>query len=168
MKIIRILLISLSAMLVFGCEEPKIHEVTPVNGCEESLYVNVRFNYSLCYPLNILTPLGESDNGDGNRFISFDGRTFMVIFAGYAYSALEIGTLKGEFDKVPDDVAYKRFKDNWYVVSKTNGDTIEYERYIEVDGVTLGFKVRYPASDKEYWDDYLNEFNSNIKFPLQN
>ena len=33
-------------------------------------YVNVRFQYSICYPKDLLVPQGESDNSDGQKFLS--------------------------------------------------------------------------------------------------
>ena len=37
-------------------------------------YTNARFGYSISYPADVLMPQGESDNGDGQKFLSRDGR----------------------------------------------------------------------------------------------
>src|SRR5574341_695767 len=37
-------------------------------------YHNARFNYSISYPFKVLIPQGEAVNGDGQKFLSQDGR----------------------------------------------------------------------------------------------
>src|SRR5215469_6044695 len=41
-------------------------------------YTNVRFQYSICYPEDLLIPQGESQNSDGQKFLAKDGAQLLV------------------------------------------------------------------------------------------
>ena len=41
-------------------------------------YTNVRIQYSICYPEDLLVPQGESPNSDGQKFLEKDGAQLMV------------------------------------------------------------------------------------------
>ncbi len=46
-------------------------------------YRNVRFDYSISYPADLLSPQGESVNEDGQRFVSRDGRTELLVYGSH-------------------------------------------------------------------------------------
>lgn len=129
----------------------------------KNYYHNSNYGYSLHYPEDRLTQLGEPESGDGNRFVSFDGRTFMIIYGSDLPSNADKDILKAKFAKVSDDVFYKKRQDNWFVVSRHNGDSIDYEKYILLDGRILSFRLHYPLDDKVYWDTYLKNLDKYIK-----
>src|ERR1700682_2215290 len=39
---------------------------------------NWRFQYSICYPQDLLVPQGEPENSDGQRFLAKDGAKLVV------------------------------------------------------------------------------------------
>jgi len=43
-------------------------------------YTNVRFAYSICYPADLLAGQGESDNSDGQKFLSRDGSVEVLVY----------------------------------------------------------------------------------------
>ena len=42
------------------------------------LYTNVRFEYAICYPEDLLVPQGKSANSDGQKFLAKDGAELLV------------------------------------------------------------------------------------------
>jgi hypothetical protein len=50
---------------------------------EYRTYHNARFDYSISYPANLLVPQGEAANADGQRFLSRDGRTELLVYGAY-------------------------------------------------------------------------------------
>jgi hypothetical protein len=46
-------------------------------------YHNARFDYSISYPANILVPQGEAENGDGQKFLSGNGRAEMLVYGSH-------------------------------------------------------------------------------------
>ena len=41
-------------------------------------YTNIRYQYALCYPEDLLIPQGESPNNDGQTFLAEDGAQLVV------------------------------------------------------------------------------------------
>lgn len=50
---------------------------------EYRTYHNIRFGYSISYPADSLIPQGEAENGDGQKFLSRDGRTEMLVYGSH-------------------------------------------------------------------------------------
>ncbi len=46
-------------------------------------YHNLRFGYSIAYPKTILYPQGESDNGDGQKFLSKEADASLIVYGSY-------------------------------------------------------------------------------------
>jgi hypothetical protein len=99
-------------------------------------YQNARFAYSITYPADVFVPQGESDNGDGQRFLSKDGRAELLVYAGYATSDSQ-DTLQKRFREATAGrtaeqpqrvVTYKLIKDDWFVVSGREGGRIFYQK----------------------------------------
>ncbi|QMU26548.1 hypothetical protein [Adhaeribacter radiodurans] len=127
-------------------------------------YYNNRFLFSVKYP-NFLIPQGESNNGDGQRFVSKDKKITLRTTASYyppsskglyhsylAYST-DSSTTKETF--------YKIYKGNWYVISKILGSNINYEKvvmYSNKNGETVYKTLTfvYPKARKKELDDIVN------------
>jgi hypothetical protein len=41
-------------------------------------YTNVRFQYHICYPADLMVPQGEPDNSDGQKFLAHGGAELIV------------------------------------------------------------------------------------------
>jgi len=77
-------------------------------------YVHARFAYSVCYPGDVLLPQGEADNGDGQKFITKDGKAEARVYGSYFASNGEDQSLK------------KTYLDEIQSVQK-NGFTVTYK-----------------------------------------
>lgn len=133
-------------------------EVTPG---QERVYGNVRFGYSVKYPSDMLFPQGEADNGDGQRFISKDSKAKLTV---YGANNIDSTTLDAELDlesrgRMENDskrvVAYKRLKDNWFVISGFQEGNVFYLKRFLVDNYLITFNFIYPETEKEKWDSVL-------------
>jgi hypothetical protein len=128
-------------------------------------YHNARFAYSISYPADVFVPQGESDNGDGQRFLSKDGRAELIIYAGYAINDSQDTLQKrfreataGRTAKQPQRVVtYKLIKDDWFVVSGREGGRIFYQKTIfkkaesNAPGVFKTLRIEYDeAQNRDY------------------
>ena len=113
-------------------------------------YANARFAYSISYPFN-LVPQGESENGDGQKFRSSDGRAELIVYA--SNNALD-QTLKGLYDetRAPGKVMYEVLKPGWFVVSGVDNGKVFYQKTILRQNVFKTFRIEYDESVKQHWD----------------
>lgn len=123
-------------------------------------YHNARFAYSIAYPADVFAPQGESDNGDGQRFLSKDGRAELIVYGGYAVDDKQ-DTLQKRFreasasrsdEQPPRVVTYKLIKGDWFVVSGRAGGRIFYQKTIlkktagDSPGVFKTLRIEYDES----------------------
>jgi len=134
-------------------------------------YVNVRFAFGISYPSGVLIPQGEADNGDGQEFLSKDGKTIML---AYGYNNPENYTLKSVFrDEVVDRkedsprraVMYRVSKKNWFVVSGIDNGKVFYTKviYKEDKDQFINFRITYPNSQREFYDPVVSAISDSMK-----
>ena len=136
------------------------HATAPAQGAHVyETYHNARFAYSITYPADIFVPQGEADNGDGQRFLSKDGRAEVAVYAGYAVNDSQ-DTLQKRFREAAGRAAeqpsrvvtYKLIKDDWFVVSGRNGGRIFYQKTMfkraagDAPGVFKTLRIEYDES----------------------
>jgi len=113
------------------------------------VYTNVRFQYSICYPQDLLVPQGEAENSDGQKFLAKDGATLVVYGSNNA--------LKDSLKDVIEDTAsrlagrsgkvtYKVVKPDWFVVSGLNGRSIFYAKTLYAHEQFKSFELTYDNS----------------------
>ena len=112
---------------------------------------NLRFEYAVDYPSDMLIPQGESQNGAGQRFTS-RARDVELVAVG-SYNALD-KTLRERFaeeiEEEADDgakrtVTYKVLKKDWFVVSGTEGARVFYTKVMLKDDTFKRMTFRYPV-----------------------
>lgn len=123
-------------------------------------YTNVRFQYRICYPANLMVPQGEPDNGDGQKFLAHDGAELIVYGSNNALDEslkktfVDIGSrLAGPSGKV----TYKMLKANWFVVSGQNGQTVFYAKvlYNSHDDQFKSFELTYDRSKSALYEPLI-------------
>lgn len=123
-----------------------------------STYRNARFSYVISYPTGLLTPQGESDNGDGQKFLSRDGQAEMIVYGSENASDQSLrdlynSQLRGEGDdQLKRQVTYKVLRGNWFVVSGYEGDRVYYQKTIFSGGVFKTFRIEYDKSRADVFD----------------
>jgi hypothetical protein len=121
-------------------------------------YHNERFDYSIDYPKEVLFPQGESDNGDGQKFLSKDADVSLLVYGSnnsLNQSLEEVyreESRGGTAENPKKVVTYKVLEDNWFVVSGYNSGRIFYQKTIFHDDVLKTFVFEYDESEKERYD----------------
>ncbi len=111
-------------------------------------YVNVRFQYSICYPDTQLKAQPEAENSDGRAFVGDSGAKLLV----YGSEVLR-QTLIGSEAETSDDlkgnagkVTYEKHTATWYVISGRSSDTVFYAKTFKSHGQFKSFRLTYPAT----------------------
>ena len=128
-------------------------------------YFNGRFNYAVAVPLSHLQPQGET-NGDGQVFASPGGEELRV-FGSYTVLG---DSLEGAYalyaQDAPDrQVTYKVKRDDWFVVSGFEGDTVFYTKLMAHpgNGAFLTLTLRYDRSLKPTFDPITEEVSRSFR-----
>ncbi len=123
-------------------------------------YTNVRFQYHICYPADLMVPQGEPDNSDGQKFLAHDGASLIVYGSN---NALEESLKKALADTgsrlagPSGKVTYKMLKADWFVVSGQNGQTVFYSKvlYNSHDEQFKSFELTYDRSVSALYESLI-------------
>ena len=121
-----------------------------------SQYCNTRFGYCISYPSNLI-PQGQSQNGDGQSFLSQDTRAEVYTY-GSNYDE-EFVTIESEYKNALTQIkpTYKVKKQNWFIVSGyTKDGKIHYQKTkLSEDGASiLTLTIQYNAEDQQQYATY--------------
>ena len=128
-------------------------------------YRNARFTYSISYPSSLLLPQGESTNGDGQKFQSKDGRAELIVYG--SNNALD-QTLEQAFNEAKSGpgntvVTYQTMKQDWFVVSGTEGGKIFYQKTFLRAGVFKTMRIEYDEQLKTSYDAITTRVSISFK-----
>lgn len=145
--------------IFFICQVLGVYLVADARVAQEkySTYSNSRFSYVISYPAALLIPQGESDNGDGQKFLSNDGQVEMIVYGSENTSDQSLrdlynSQLRSEGNQSKRQVTYKVLRANWYVVSGYEGDRVYYQKTIFSGGVFKTFRIEYDKSRADVFD----------------
>ena len=136
---------------------------------EYGTYANPRFDFSVRFPKDLLTPQGESENGDGNTFLSEDQQTKLSAWGDFLAAS---SSWKEEYQRQlrfykDAQITYKVFKKSFFVISGYQGEKIFYYKELLVtengDEVILAFQMEYPKKDRGKWDGILKTCANSLK-----
>ncbi len=125
------------------------------------VYHNNRLHYSISYPLNLLSPQGESADGYSQRFVSKDRRALLIVTGSPGRSTADLRELyerqsRGTTPENPTRVVtYKVKKDDWFVVSGYEQGRIWYEKTIASSSMLISFRLEYDESQKQLFDSVI-------------
>ncbi len=119
-------------------------------------YFNHRFEYSISYPSDLLYPQGEAANGDGQKFLSRDGRASMLVYGQEDFQAQTLAQFYQEELRSKAHptrvVTYKVLRDGWFVFSGSESSRIFYQKTLLRNGEFLTFSIEYDALQKGVYD----------------
>ncbi|MDP4178839.1 MAG: M56 family metallopeptidase [Bacillota bacterium] len=127
-------------------------------------YANPRFKYSIEYPDNYVIKL-SADNGSGEILDSPDRSAELNLYAGNNVLNDTPQSKLTDFLSKHSNVKYKEQKDNWFVVSWTEDNNIFYQKEVIGSGSYNGYVLKYPASQKDNYDDVITHLNNSFKTP---
>lgn len=121
------------------------------------LYHNERFGGILPVPPG-MTPTRPPDNGDGQRFVSTDGKVTLLMYG--AFNVEGNGDLEPRWRESLAEpgrtITYKVRKAGWYVISGVMQDgTGFYERYTADARHAAGWSITYPQSDEKKYAPWI-------------
>jgi hypothetical protein len=127
-------------------------------------YVNVRFQYAICYPRDLLVSQGEAANTDGQRFLSSKGNGELAVYG--SNNALN-ETLRQRHSETQSRLAgssgkvtYKVQKANWFVVSGQSGESVFYVKTLFSHDQFKSFELTYDRSAAALYDPLVSRFVS--------
>ncbi len=131
-------------------------------------YHNARFGYRLSYPASLI-PQGEPDNGDGQRFISPNAETKLLVYGSNnvldetiaaRFTQEQRGSTEGNRGRV---VTYAKRKANGYVVSGYEKRNIFYRKCYLVDDHFVTFEITYPKAERAVWDSVITRIGKEFQ-----
>ncbi|MCS6885472.1 MAG: hypothetical protein RMM17_02400 [Acidobacteriota bacterium] len=127
------------------------------------IYYNNRFGYSIEYPANLLIPQGESDNGDGQTFLSPDGKSKAIVYAGYDVLGESLTQLYNRDLKSRKGVTYKLLRQNFFVISGIEDDQVFYRKTFCKKNIIYTFEISYPAAEKPTYDAVTTKMSKSFR-----
>lgn len=130
-------------------------------------YHNARFDYSISYPANILAPQGESENGDGQKFLTRDGRAEMLVYGSHNsldQSLRQVYESETSRSEHPNRrVTYRLLRRDWFVVSGIEDGRIFYQKTFLKKGVFKTFRLEYDENAKQTFDSITTRIAGSFK-----
>lgn len=134
------------------------------NNLKYKHYVNVRFEFSVNYPSELLFPQGESDNGDGQRFISKDEKVEMTVSGIHSLKKpLRVLYKEAISERENAVITYKILKKDFFVISGKSNGKIFYQKTMEKDEVFKTFAIEYDESLKETFNPITATISNSFK-----
>ena len=128
-------------------------------------YANARFKYSISYPVELLIPQGESENGDGQVFREKSSSSVeMRVYGGYN---VQNETLRSRYAELirkwSNGVTYKVIHQDWFVVSAMVNGKIHYQKTILRGDTFKTFEIEYDAVRGSTYNDVTDRISKSFK-----
>jgi hypothetical protein len=133
---------------------------------EGTYYINVRFQYSICYPAAILVPQGESENSDGQKFLAKDG-TELIVWGQHNVQEHSIAAeMKDTIASITADagtVTYKASKADWFVLSGKMGGKVYYQKTMHSalagNDIFISYRLTYDFANAARYEPLTGQLN---------
>jgi hypothetical protein len=143
----------------------------PAYAASWRIYNNARFGTIADIPARGFTPQPPSANGDGQTWVSDDGRGQILVFGDLIVTADTVSAYRQEIlGYARDDgldIVYSAAKKNWFAYSGFLDGDIVYEKVVVTTGCDpmIGNHVyfRYPASQKRAYDAIVRNMAATLE-----
>lgn len=131
-------------------------------------YKNERFGFSLLYPADILTPTQTSAAGDGELFVSDDGRARLLVGAienSERHSPASYQRFIARESYLGYAVDYSPSGRTWSVLSGERDDSIFYEKALFSCGGwrIASFAMLYPVAERRVYDPIVERIEDTFR-----
>lgn len=121
-------------------------------------YQNNRFGFKVKYPQSLFKAMGESDNEDGQVFVSRRDDAQITSYGTSTISSCDIEKIEGN----GFDVNYLRKIENTVIFSGTKDGIVIYKKMVKAKGECLILDIRYPILKKETYDDIVTKVSKSF------
>lgn len=143
----------------------------PAHASAWLIYNNARFGTISDVPARGFTALPSAQNGDGQTWISDDGRGQILVFGDLVVTADTVAAYRSEILGYAHDdgldITYSVAKKNWFAYSGFLGDDIIYEKVIVTTACDpmIGNHIyfKYPASQKKAYDAIVSHMAASLE-----
>jgi hypothetical protein len=131
-------------------------------------YKNSRFGYSLSYPSSVFKPQPPNENGDGQSFLSGDGKSKIAVYGTvndeHFTPAQYRETILKEFAGY-NQIDYSPKGKTWFVLSGIRGDMIYYQKVMFScrDNVINALSVTFPRAEKKFYEGLVEVMEDNVR-----
>ena len=131
-------------------------------------YKNPRFGYTLSYPSSVFRPQAPAENGDGQSFLSTDGKSKIAVYATvndeHFTPAQYRETILKEFTGY-NQIDYSPKGKTWFVLSGIRSDVIYYQKVMFScrDNVINALSVTFPRAEKKFYEGLIEVMEDNFK-----
>jgi hypothetical protein len=130
-------------------------------------YINVRYDYSIDYPRDVLTPGQEADDGDGLAFSAKSSTARIAVWGKYnaiGYTPKQLLRSEEHDDCADKQAAYEVAKTTLIAFScQTPKNEIFYEK-IGIRGDTLvTIQFVYPVAEEEKWSPVIKQMVASLR-----
>ncbi|MBD8065544.1 hypothetical protein IC608_08655 [Devosia sp. PTR5] len=125
-------------------------------------YVNARFGYAISVPEG-LEGQGESDNGDGQRFVAAGRPTELAVWGGFITGQPDFSGFAGwsirQDEAAGWGISYQASTPTWASWSGTSGGRVLYQRLIALcaPGTYAAFRLEYSQADRVTVDPVIEK-----------
>ncbi|KMS56620.1 hypothetical protein V474_14010 [Novosphingobium barchaimii LL02] len=129
-------------------------------------YGNGRFEYTICYPADLMTPAPEADNGDGRTFSAADGAKMLVWGTFNTEELTPPQVMAHETARITREggrVTYKTYKPGWYALSGTQDGKVFYQRGLSNSVRFVTFRLIYDKASAAKWNPVAARISSCMK-----
>lgn len=153
-----------------GSEKPVIEEEAADTAANDEIdsdvyreYYNSRYGFSVDYPGNYIRRKPPT-NGDGQKFVSPNGKVDITVFGG---NNISDSTIKDEYNALLNEnagsVGYKALSDDWFVVSWIDNGTIYYQKTFLGSGCENTLLLAYPEDVKDQASPIVENMEASFK-----
>ena len=124
-------------------------------------YVNVRFQYQVCYPEDLLKAQREAPNSDGKTYVGKSGAKLVACGSnalGGTVSDDENST-SSELKGTSGAITYQMRASNWYVISGHNGSDTFYAKTFLDNDQYKSFQLTYSTKEASIYNEVAAHVN---------
>jgi len=132
-----------------------------------AVYTNVRYDFSIRYPADLLVKGRESDNGDGVQFSARSGHGDVAVWARYNASGetpAQLLRFEQSVQCAGEEASYEVSKRNLIAFScRTPKGEIVYQKMLIHGDTLVAVHFSYPAGEQSFWSPVITDMTGSLQ-----
>ena len=139
----------------------------PASASATATYVNVRYDYTVDYPRDLLTPGQEAADGDGLEFSAKPSKAQIAVWGKYngiGYTPMQLLRSEEHYGCAGSPASYEVTKKTFIAFScQTSNNEIFYEK-VAIQGDTLvTLQYVYPIVEQVKWAPVIKQMVASVR-----